>query len=96
MAKPISGNKQTLKMIFKEALELISEEQAAKLAEGYRSGEKNVVFVFGENSRGRYYKTAFSCFTVPHSVWKLYTEKTTLEIEIRPELPGDLPTGGVN
>lgn len=97
MAKPISGNKQTLKILFKEVLEIISEEQAAKLAEGYRTGEKNIVFVLGENSRGRYHKTAFSCFTVPHSSWKLYTEpQQTLEFEIRPELLGAPPTGGVN
>jgi hypothetical protein len=72
--KQISGSKQMLKLLFREIVELIDEEQAEKLMEAYRSGKENVVFVIGENSRGRFHKTAFSCFTVPHSAWKLYTE----------------------
>jgi hypothetical protein len=79
--KHISGSKQMLKLLFREVVEQIEEEQALKLAEAYFSGKENIVFVLGENSRGRYHKTAFSCFTVPHSAWKLYTEPQ-YELEI--------------
>ena len=88
--KQISGNKQMLKLLFKEIVELIDEEQAGKLAEAYRSGAENIVFVIGENSRGRFHKTAFSCFTVPHHSWKLYTEPQ-YEVQI---VPPDMPEAG--
>jgi hypothetical protein len=97
--KQISGNKRMLKLLFKEVVEMIDEEHLTKLMEAYRSGAENVVFVIGENSRGRGYKTAFSAFAVPHSTWKLFTEpQKTLEIEIRPDLLGGsgLPNGSVN
>lgn len=97
--KQISGNKQTLKMLFKEVIEQIDEEHLAKLMEGYRSGAENVVFVLGENSRGIGHKTAFAAFTVPHSAWKLYTEpQETLVVEVPAELLGGgvFPTGNAN
>jgi hypothetical protein len=97
--RQISGNKQMLKILFKEVAEQIDEEHLAKFMEGYRSGGKNVVFVLGENSRGIGYKTAFAAFTVPHSAWKLYTEpQETLEIEVPAELLGGsvFPTGSAN
>jgi hypothetical protein len=79
--KQISRNKWLLKLFFREVVEQIDEEQAEKLVDAHVSGKENIVFVLGENSRGRYHKTAFSCFTVPHSAWKLYTEpRKTLEV----------------
>jgi len=93
--KQISGSKQMLKLLFREIVELIDEEQAEKLMEAYRSGKDNVVFVMGENSRGRFHKTAFSCFAVPHGVWKLYTEP---QYEVRGEtIPLNMhEAGGLN
>ncbi|MGC2467094.1 MAG: hypothetical protein WA517_18015 [Candidatus Acidiferrum sp.] len=88
--KPISGNKQLLKIFFKEVVEQIDEEHLATIMENYR--EKNLVFVIGENSRGRHHKVAFSCFTVPHSEWKLYTPQETIQIQI----PLEALTGGSN
>jgi hypothetical protein len=85
--KQISGSKQMLKLLFREVVEQIDEEQAGKLAEAYRSGKENMVFVLGENSRGRYHKTAFSCFTVPHSAWKLYTERQYEVKIVSPNMP---------
>lgn len=92
--KQISRNKQMLKLLFKEVVELIDEEHLAKLIDGYFSGAENIVFVIGENSRGKGYKTAFSASKVPHSEWKLFTNQ--FEIEIRTELPGDFSGGSVN
>jgi len=88
--KQLSENKKMLKMLFREIVELTDEEQTERLIEAYRSGNRNAVFVIGENSRGLGYKTAFSSFTVPHSAWKLYTEP--------PEVLGGsvFPTGSVN
>jgi hypothetical protein len=85
--KQISGNKQMLKMIFREVVEQIDEEHLDKLMDGYFSGKENVVFVIGENSRGRYHKTAFSVFTVPHSAWKLYTERQYEVKIVSPNMP---------
>ena len=88
--KPISGNKQLLKIFFKEVVEQIDEEHLATIMENYR--EKNLVFVIGENSRGSGCKVAFSCFTVPHSEWKLYTQRQ-LTVEI---VPAELLSGIAN
>lgn len=70
--KSESRSKSILKMVFKEIVNQISEEQAEVLEKAYLSGDSNIVFVAGENSKGKYNQTAFSCFTVPHSEWKLY------------------------
>jgi hypothetical protein len=97
--KQISGNKQMLKLLFREVVEQIDEEHLEKLMDGYRSGKENIVFVLGENSRGIGYKTAFAAFTVPHSAWKLYTEpQETLGIEVPAELLGGsvFPSGSAN
>lgn len=81
-----------LKLIFREVLEQIDEEHLEKLMDGYWSGKENVVFVIGENSRGRGYKTAFAAFDVPHSAWKLYTEP---QYEVRAEIiPFKMPEAG--
>ena len=88
--KRISGNKQILQLIFREVVEQIDEEHLEKLIDGYLSGKENVVFVIGENSRGRYHKTAFSCFTVPHSAWKVYSEP---QYEVR-IVPPNIPDAG--
>ena len=97
--KQISGNKQMLKLLLKEVVEQIDEEHLAKLMEGYLSGAENVVFVIGENSRGKGYKSAFSAFMVPHSAWKLFTElQETLEVEVPAELLDGIvfPAGSAN
>lgn len=88
--KPISRNKNLLKMFFREVVEQIDEEQLEKMLDNSR--EKNLVFVIGENSRGSGCKVAFSCFTVPHSEWKLYTQpQMTVEI-----VPAELLDGIAN
>jgi len=87
MPNQISGSKQMLKLLFREIVELIDEDQAEKLTQAYFSGKENAVFVIGENSRGKFHKTAFSCFTVPHSAWKLYTEPQYDMKIVPPKMP---------
>lgn len=89
MAKKISGMKRMLGLLFKEVAEQIDEEQVAKLMDAYRSGERNIVFVIGENSRGKGYRTAFSAFTVDHSDWKLYAEPQE-PIKVQVPLDGNI------
>ena len=61
--------KATLKVLFKEVLELIPEDEAQKLADGYRRGE-NIALVIGESSYGRNKKTAFAYSLTKDQGWR--------------------------
>jgi hypothetical protein len=81
-----SSTKNILKIYLKEVVEQISEEQCQKLVEAVQSGDRNAVLVVGENSHSKHNKVAFSCFTVPHSEWKLYYPGQMEVVSISPML----------
>jgi hypothetical protein len=69
-----SREKAALKLLFKEVLQQVSEEDAAKLMAGYRTGSKNIVLVIGESSYGADRQTAFSFTLTDAQSWRRLPE----------------------
>ena len=58
-----------LSLIFKEILQQIPNEDADKLMNGYKAG-KTIRFQIGQNSRGRFYKSAFQSSVSEDQTWR--------------------------
>ena len=68
--KKLTGNKQSLQILFKEVLANISEEQATVLMDGHRSGGQNIVIIMGQSAYGRTKQTAFASFLTEDQSWR--------------------------
>ncbi len=65
----VEGSLSGLGILFKEILQLIPDEQAKKLMDGYRDG-RTIELYIGQSSYGKYKKTAFGCRVSDTQDWR--------------------------